>query len=371
MPIPGVRIFAQIAEAIYEPQAARNQVIGRRFDATAVRNDVLLKVAIRYLELAGTQARLQAIRQSQRDLDVVVKMLVAGGGKVGQWREGDVNRASSEALLLRTEEQNVEGEVAVASARLTELLSVNPATRLRVADEVLPLLQLVDPTLHLEQLLTIARNNRPEIAARVADISRAQVRLREEKVRPLVPLLSVGYSGSYFGGGSDLVHPRWGNYNGRQDIDVFAVWSLQNLGFGNMALLRERRSEVGAAEARRMRMYNTINREVTEAFAAVAARRGQLNVSRRQVETSAEGFKLEVQRARNLQGKPIEILNSFRLLVRARQELARVVTRFSQDQVRLFVALGQPPDVSGLAGVTAACAPCPPPEAPPVSHVGP
>jgi outer membrane protein TolC len=347
-PIPGLRIFAQVAEAIYEPQAARAQVAGRSFDATAVRNDVLLEVAVRYLDLAAAQARVEVIRQSQRNLDSVVQMLASGVPK-GQWRLPDLDRARSEALLLHTEEQNAEGEVAVASAELARLLSVDPATRLRVADPVLPLLQLVDPSLSQAQLQGIARNNRPEVAARTADIAQARVRLREERVRPLVPLLSVGYSADQFGGGSDQVHPRWGNYAGRQDFDVFAVWSLQNLGFGNIALQRERRAQVRAAEARLMEEINRINREVTDAYAEVAARRRELGAARRQLETSQQGFALDMERARNLRVKPIEILNSFNQLTRARQELVRIVTQYSQAQVRLFVALGQPPDVSGLA----------------------
>ena len=370
-PIPGVRIFAQVAEAIYEPQAARNVVAARDFNAAAVRNNILMDVAVRYLDLAGAQARLQAIRQSQRDLDVLVKMLVAGAQPgVGQWRPADANRVSTAAMLLKTEEQTVEGDVAVASARLAELLSVDPALRLRVADQVLPLLNLVDPAMTLKQLLMIARSNRPEVGVREAEIRRAQVRLREEKVRPLVPLLSVGYTASQFGGGSDIVQPHWGKYSGRQDIDVFAVWSLQNLGFGNLGLIRERRGEIGVAEAQLVRQLNAINEEVTSAYAEVEARRRELNVALRQVETSIRGYDLEIQRARNLQGLPIESLNSLNLLRRAREELVRVVTQYSQAEVRLFVALGQPPNLSpngpggngpGPAGDPNAPAPCLPP----------
>jgi outer membrane protein TolC len=361
-PIPGVRIFAHIADAIYEPQAARAQVAGRNFDATAVRNDILLEVAVRYLALAGAQALVEAIRRTERDLNRVVEMLAAGQ-KVGQWPKPDLDRARSEALLLRTEEQNAEGEVAVASAELARLLSTDPSARLRVADEVLPLLELVDLGLGLAQLQVIARNNRPEAAARSADIRQTEVRLREERFRPLVPLISVGYSADQFGGGSDQIHPHWGNYGSRQDLDVYAVWSLSGLGFGNLALQRGRRAEMRAAEARLLRELNRISREVTEAHAAVLARRREMDVARRKVETSNQGFTLDLRRARNLQGRPIELLNSLRLLLSAREELVQAVTQYSQAEVRLFVALGQPPDVSGAGGLARTCAASSPPDA--------
>jgi outer membrane protein TolC len=342
VPIPGVRVFAHLADALFEPRAAREQVAGRRADADATRNNILLEVAIRYLALAGAEARLQALRVSEQDLEVVVRML-ATGTQAGQWRQGDADRSAAEALLLRTEEQQAEGEVAVASAELARLLSLDPSTRLRVAEEVVPVIQLVDPTLTLEQLLQVARNRRPEVAARTADVARAEIRLREERVRPLVPLLSVGFSAGDFGGGSDQIRPHFANYGRRTDFDVFAVWSLQNLGLGNLSLQRARRAEVGQAEARLMAVLNQVNREVAEAFALSAARERDREVARRRVQESGASFRQDLLRARNLAGKPIELLNSLTLLAAARQDLVRAVTEYSQAQVRLFVALGQPP----------------------------
>ena len=348
VPIPGIRIFAHIADAIYEPRAARERVTGRRFDADATRNNILLEVAVRYLALAGAEARLQTLRQTEADLAKVVK-LAADLANVGQWRQGDADRSASESLLLHTEEQEAEGEVVVASAELTRLLSLDPSTRLRVAEDTVPVVQLVDPALTLEQLLQIARSSRPEVGAREADIARAETRLREERVRPLVPLLSIGYSAGDFGGGSNLTRPHWGNYGGRTDFDVFAVWSLQNLGLGNLALQRERRAEVGQAEAQLFAEINRINREVTDAFALSAARRRDVGVARRRVSESLAGFTSDLLRARNLAGKPIEVLNSLNLLTAARQDLVRALTEYSQAQVRLFVSLGQPPaaEISG------------------------
>ena len=43
---------------------------------------------------------------------------------------------------------------------------------------------------------------RPEIAARGADVVLYETRLRQERVRPLVPTLAVGFSAGDFGGGT-------------------------------------------------------------------------------------------------------------------------------------------------------------------------
>jgi hypothetical protein len=47
-----------------------------------------------------------------------------------------------------------------------------------------------------------------------------------------------------------------------------------------------------------------------------------------------------------LVGRPIEVLNSARLLASGRQEFVLALTRFNQAQLRLFGSLGQPPTVA-------------------------
>ena len=76
----------------------------------------------------------------------------------------------------------------------------------------------------------------------------ANVLLRREKARPFLPNLYVlspttttGQlaAGNYSAGANNLL-----NSNGsRQDIEVAAVWELQNAGVGNIGLIRQRRAE--------------------------------------------------------------------------------------------------------------------------------
>src|SRR5262249_30265521 len=113
--VPGLRVFAQLADAIYEPVAARQRVVAWRFDLAATGNAVLLEVADGYLALAGAEALLQMVRQSESELAEVVRV-TANFARTGQGRPGDANRARSQALLLHTQEQRVEEEIAVAAA---------------------------------------------------------------------------------------------------------------------------------------------------------------------------------------------------------------------------------------------------------------
>ena len=181
------------------------------------------------------------------------------------------------------------------------------------------------------------------MGARSALVQEAQTRVRQERVRPWLPLLSVGYSGGGFGGGSNLVADRFGPLSGRSDFDVAAVWTVQNLGGGNLARVRRADAGVGQAVAGYEAAVNQIRREVAEAAAAAQAAAGQVEAARVAVAASEEGFRLDADRIKQGQGRPIEALDSFRQLLDARLELLRAIVAFDVAQFQLFVALGHTP----------------------------
>src|SRR5262249_55399011 len=128
--VPGVRLFAHLGDALYEPLAARQRVAQRGAEAEAARNAVLLDVTTRYLDLVGAEALLQAVRQSEGEMGEVAR-LTAAHARTGQGRAGDAERARGQLLLLQAEEQRAEEGVAVAAAELARLLSMDPAVRLQ------------------------------------------------------------------------------------------------------------------------------------------------------------------------------------------------------------------------------------------------
>ena len=109
---------------------------------------------------------------------------------------------------------------------------------------------------------------RPEVNARNAEIGAAEYRIRNERIRPLLPLISAGFSGGAFGGGSnrkDLGVP--GTFYAidvRTDFDLWAVWTVQNLGAGNHAWQGMRKAEREQAVFQRALMFARIRREVAE-----------------------------------------------------------------------------------------------------------
>jgi len=185
--------------------------------------------------------------------------------------------------------------------------------------------------------------SRPEVYTRAGAIQEALIRLRQERARPFVPVLSLGVSSGLFGGGSNQTTPEFGPLRGRADFDALAVWNLQNLGIGNAAEIRRADAGIAQAIAEYDRMVNQIRREVAEARANVQAASRQIEVARVALTVAEEGFVLESKRILDGFGRPIETLDSFRQLLDARQELIRTVIAFDTAQFCLFVAIGNNP----------------------------
>jgi outer membrane protein TolC len=202
---------------------------------------------------------------------------------------------------------------------------------------------LIDIHSPVQDLLQVALHNRPELAARSAAVGFASTRYRQERLRPLLPILWMGFSGGAFGGGSNLVTPLLGRFGGRTDFDVRAYWSLTNMGLGNMAVWRQRRAQVGVALGDQSLAINLVRREVSAALADANAAWGQVEITARQLATAQAGFREDLSRIRGTIARPIELTNSLDLLSEARQNHLRAIIDYDRAQFRLFVALGSPP----------------------------
>jgi outer membrane protein TolC len=340
--VPGVQLVAHLPEAAFAPKIARQRVMSSRFDAVATRNNILLDVATTYLALVGAEARLLANLQSESEFAELAK-ITADFADTGQGRESDAERVTASLQLLRSAAQGTDEEMVMWATELARLLSLDPTVRLRPEPGMSPLIQLGDDRLPLEVLIAMALAHRPEIAARSLDVSVEETRLRQERVRPLLPTLVIGLSDGDFGGGSDKVPYRFSHFGGRADVDVLAVWTVQNLGMGHVALAHRARSEIGQAEALRMRIVDQVRREVAEALAQTKASRVQMEVAKKRVATSEQAYRQDFARAKNLKGLLIEAVNSLNLLASARQDLVSAMIDYSQAQFRLHVSLGDSP----------------------------
>ena len=340
--IPGVTILTPLTDAIFEPLAARQRVIASRFNVRATENDILTEVAVLHLELMRHYTLLETHRLSEIQAYQIVQA-IEQYAITGQGRQSDYDRARAEWRYRRADVIDAEQGIGIAAARLAQRLNLDPSVRLHPAGGPLMPIHLVALDTPPEELIQVALRQRPDLAARTAEIGQAEMYVKEEIGRPLLPTLWLGYSGGAFGGGSNLTPPLLGNFGGRSDFDVRVYWTFLGGGFGNLALIKQRQAEVGEAVAIRARNINRARDQVMEALADARAARNQIDIAHRELQSSHEGFHEDLERSRQNLGRPIEVINSLNLLAAARANVIDAIVRYDQAQFRLWVALGTPP----------------------------
>jgi outer membrane protein TolC len=377
--IPGVVWNGNVAETIYRTLVSRQVVRQREFASDAVRNDVLLRVARAYLDLLRAEGQ-RAIAQQAREETREVARVTANFAQTGKGRQADADRAATELELRESEYLRAEESVLTSSARLCQLLNLDPATRLHATDGWVVPTPLVPNPVPLPELLAIALTQRPELRERQAAIRAALLYLDGTKVLPFSPNVILGYSAGTFGGGSNLVaqgipqangtvlqQPRFDSFAGREDFDAVVFWSLRNLGVGNVALVRSAKSNLRSEELRQVEILDRVRTEVAVAYTRTHTRFAQIDHGERGVQAAADAFREDLDRTRNVVGLPIEVLDSLRLLRLSRNLYLDAIIDYNLAQFELYVALGQPPAASLARAIPAKLVPAPEPTAPTAS----
>jgi outer membrane protein TolC len=355
--IPGLSYNLNVGEAWYGFLVSRQRVRTAQAAADAVRNDVLLRVCSSYLDLLRNDGR-RAIAAKNRGETAEVARLTAVYAEKGQGRKADADRAAVELRKRDAELTQAEGDTLASSARLAQLINLDPSTRLKPIDGwVVPAPVVPDP-IPLSELLAISLLQRPELAARRSEVQTSLYELSLARVLPFSPNAILGFSAGGFGGGSNLVSsppgftagngqlqtgPRFGNFDGRSDFDVVVFWTFRNLGVGNVALVRAADSRVRQTRLRELETLNTVRAEVAEAKARIDARFKQIDAAEKAVGSSAEAYAEDLKRIRAGQGLPLELVDSLRLLARSRYEYLDAIIDYNRAQFQLWVALGRPP----------------------------
>jgi outer membrane protein TolC len=376
--IPGIVLAGNLSDTLFGALASRRVVRAREAGAAAVRNRILLDVASAYVDLLRAEGE-RAITLKTREETRRVAEITAAFADKGQGSLPDADRAATTLQERNVDVLQADNAILSASARLTELLGLDPSVRLHAIDGWVVPTPIVPDDVPLEKLIAIALTRRPELAEQRALIEAALLRLRQAQLLPFAPNFIAGYSAGQFGGGSNLVSQgipqangtilqqhRFDNFGGRQDVDVIVYWSLRNLGVGNLALNRVARANLGAENYRLAEVINRVRTEVATAYARVHARFAQIPVGERAVRISTRGYEKDFERTFNKIGLPIEVLDNLRLLYRSRNTYLAAILEYNRAQFELYVALGQPPAPFFAQPIPEKLVPAPVPPPPPL-----
>jgi outer membrane protein TolC len=351
----GPYLAVGLTDAIFTPLAARRVVASRVADLQAARNDVLFQVTGAFFNLQAARGRLLGIDASIVRAEMLVNL--ARGLAPSLIAPLEINRAQTELQSLRQTQEVAIRDWRVASAQLAEVLLLDPATLLEPIEPPFLQVTLVPCEEIPEALVRIAVNNRPEIASRRELVAAAEQLLRREKNRPFLPNLFVVSpttttgqlaAGNFSAGPNGTL-----NSNGsRMDIELAAVWQLQNGGVGNVGLIRQRRAERDLASVEFTRTVYRVKSEVAQSLA-------RLQTARLRVVETEEGVLQSVESAdKNFIGlrettrpagellrlivRPQEVVQAIAAMETAYEQYASAIGEYNTAQFDLYRALGQP-----------------------------
>lgn len=344
----------QLLDAIFSPLASRQNLNASRFDIQTAKNDALLETARAYFLVhrhrgmyAGLLDTVTRAEQLVQRVEALSKDLVPGA---------EVDRAKRLLADLQEQATSAREQWRIASADLTLILRLDPRVIVVPLEHDHLAITLIDPSRSLDDLIPIGLTNRPELASQQALVQAVLVKIRQEKLRPLVPsvmlngfqtpqeLIQVGAQGI---GGSTALNI-WG---AREDFSPQILWQAEGLGLGNLARVKEQRGEQSRALVNLFRVQDRVAAEVTRAQARLqSAALRTLQAERALKEAlitynkNYEGLR-QTKRFENILVQPFrpqEVVTALTDLKNCYDSYFTTVAEYNMAQFEMYRALGYP-----------------------------
>ena len=347
-------------DAIFTPLAARQALLSRNLDLQSARNDALLNVAEAYFRVQQARGRLagyQDIVDKGEQLNKTVHALAEG-----LVSPDEVNRVRTTLASLEQSLAIARGDWGVSSADLTRVLRLDPTAIVMPNEPPHLQITLISTEEPPGELIPIALTGRPELASQQALVRVTLVRMRQERMRPLLPsILVLGDAvptapGGYLMGGffQSNVNGQSSSTSARNDVSVELLWALNNMGFGNRALVRERQAEQQQALVEFYRIQDMVAAEVVRTHAelvaaAVRVKQSEAGVQQAQISYAGNVKGLsETTRFADilvLVNRPQEVVAALQQLGQAYDNYFTSINDYNRAQFRLYRALGYPANI--------------------------
>ncbi|HVX14080.1 MAG TPA: TolC family protein [Pirellulales bacterium] len=353
----GVSLYQVVAttDVIFQPLASRQVLDAKRWDIQTAKNDVLLEVSRAYFNVhrfrgqyAGAIYTVEQGRKLIAAIDALRRDLVPAV---------ELDRARNLLAFLEQQAVSSRENWRLASADLTQILRLDPRAVCEPLEQDHLQVTLIDAARPLDELIPIGLRNRPELAANKAEIEAAAVRIRQEKMRPILPsVLITGFQtpggmvpqASIFGTGHGSQMNNWGF---RDDVSAQLVWQWNSFGLGNMALVKKRRGEQSQAIVKLAQAQDAVAAEITQTQAQVQSAAARVVQAERSLRTGLITYQKnyeglgQTRRFENmleLVYRPQEVVYALKLLNVAFDEYFNTVADYNTAQFMFFHALGYP-----------------------------
>jgi outer membrane protein TolC len=336
---PGSTVVAQadIGDAIFKTLEAHELAQAARHGLDAQRQDAVLDSVNGYFDLAAAHGAVgvahEALRASSEYTAEIDRAL--GAGIVFK---GDALRVRVQQHRDQITQRRAEENLHLASARLAQVLHLDPTIELTPRDASVISLSLVSANESLEQLVRRAWAARPEAKQSSALVGAARQVKNGAIYGPLIPALGgQAFVGALAGGMSD----RTGNLGESQDYTASVSWRVGPGGLFDFGNIHGSQARLRSAALLADKMRDQIAQEVVSSLTRVQSLAEQIATAKQSLSDAQEALRLGQERKEFGVGVVLETIQAQQDLARARDDYLNIVTDYNKAQYALLRALGQ------------------------------
>jgi len=159
------------------------------------------------------------------------------------------------------------------------------------------------------------------------------------------------------------------NFGARQDWDIQVLWTLQNFGLGNRALIKQRAAENQVALTELFRVQDRVAAEVVQAYSQAQTAEGRIRDAEAELRDAQtlvrEDLKALKQTQRigeggpiQLLARPLEVVAAIQMLQQAYADYYTSIADYNRAQFQLYRALGDPAQALTIQEEGVNTAPC-------------
>jgi RNA polymerase sigma factor (sigma-70 family) len=272
------------------------------------------------IPLGSVMGNLSRARQKMRDA-----ILRALRVKVQQQRD---------EIALRRAEENVR----LASAKLVQILHLDPIVELMPRDASVVPLSIVSAKESLGDLVSRALAARPETQQSAALLSAAQHAKNGSIYGPLIP--SVGGQ-AFFGGLGGGMNSETGHFGESEDYVALLTWRVGPGGLFDFGNIHARQARLRGAAFTADKVIDQVANEVITSQTRVQSLADQIATAKQSLSDAAEALRLGQERKEFGVGVVLETILAEQDLARARNDYLNIVTDYNKTQYALLRALGR------------------------------
>src|SRR6266581_2158394 len=336
---PGGTLTAQteIGDAIFKSLEAHQLTKAARHGLDAQQQETILGAARGYFDLAAAHEAVGVAREALRaSTDYATE--IGRAVDAGIAFKGDALRVKVQQRREQIASRQAEENVRLASAKLVQILHLDPIVELMPRDASVVPLSIISTKEPVGDLVGQALAVRPETQQSAALLTAAQQAKNGAIYGPLIP--SVGGQ-AFFGGLGGGMDSQTGHFGESEDYVALLSWRVGPGGLFDFGNIHARQARLRGAALTADKVIDQIANEVITSQTRVQSLADQIATAKRSLSDAEEALRLGEERKEFGVGVVLETILAEQDLARARNDYLNIVTDYNKTQYALVRALGR------------------------------